>query len=133
MYWVYELSVTWQKSFVRAELKCTCSELSHYKRIMQWAVHIACSLCLFFLTFINESQLGQLKEDVPADNCFVKIGAAAGAHAVDNPAQANAGFGSALDSDFETRRLEQERRATQVPTDVHVGAGVVQNLASEYV
>jgi hypothetical protein len=69
-------------------------------------VHIACSLCLFFLTFINESQLGQLKEDVPADNCFVKIGAAAGAHAVDNPAQD--ADGSALDSDFETRRLQRE-------------------------
>jgi hypothetical protein len=89
----------------------------------------ACSLDLPF--DFHYSQLGQHKEDVPADNRFLKIGAAAGAHAVDNPAQA--ADGSTLESDFETV-LEQESEAkkrnsaAQDTAAVHGVAGVERHL-----
>jgi hypothetical protein len=52
------------------------------------------SLCLFPFDFLKKSQFHQLKEDLPSDNHFIKIGADAGALAVDHPAQA--ADGSAL-------------------------------------
>jgi hypothetical protein len=86
-------------------------------------------LTLLFPFEFYLSQLGQLKEDVPADDGFVKKGAAAGAPAVDNPSQAP--DGSALESPFETR-LEQEWASgtAQVAAEVHAGAGVARSLAA---